>query len=53
MDAEKQGITFSEGLKRNKEIAKYLSIDEIEYTLDPQNYVGHSEEIVERVLKTL
>ncbi len=50
MNAEKEEITFEEAIKKNKEIHEKLGIEKIEYCLKPENYIGHSEEIVDRVL---
>ena len=53
MNAEKKGITFSENIKANAEVQKYLSNDEIHYCLEPDNYVGHSQEIIDKVLASI
>ena len=50
MDAEKKGITFSENIKANHEVQKYLNNDDIMHCLEPNNYVGHSHEIIDKVL---
>ena len=53
MDAEKDNISFADAIKNNKEVKKHLDSNEIEYCLEPQNYTGHSKEIIERVLGSL
>jgi len=53
MDAEKKRITFSENVKDNSEVQKYLSNKEISYCLNPDNYIGHSKEIIEKVLASI
>ena len=53
MDAEKKGITFSENIKANGEVQKYLNNDEIMHCLEPDNYVGHSQEIIDNVLASI
>jgi len=53
MDAEKKGITFDENIKNNAEVQKYLENEEILYCLEPDNYVGHSQEIIDKVLASI
>ncbi|MDG1545003.1 MAG: adenylosuccinate lyase [Candidatus Poseidoniia archaeon] len=53
MEAEKNGVTFSQNVKNNNEVQKYLSEDEILYCLEPNNYVGHSNEIIDKVLASI
>jgi len=53
MDAEKDNISFADAIKNNKEVKKHLDSNEIEYCLEPQNYTGHSKEIIEKVLGSL
>ena len=53
MDAEKKGITFSENVKTNAKVQKYLKNEEILYCLEPDNYVGHSHEIIDKVLASI
>ena len=53
MDAEKKGITLSENVKDNSEVQKYLSNKEISHCLNPDNYIGHSKEIIEKVLASI
>ena len=53
MEAEKKGITFSENVKGNSEVQKYLNNKEISDCLNADNYVGHSKEIIERVLASI
>ena len=47
MEAEKKGLTFSQNIKDNDEVNKYLSEEEITNCLEPNNYVGHSQEIID------
>ena len=53
MDAEKDNISFADAIKDNKEVKNYLDSNKIEYCLEPQNYTGHSKEIIEKVLGSL
>ncbi|OIR23065.1 MAG: adenylosuccinate lyase [Marine Group III euryarchaeote CG-Epi3] len=53
MEAEKKGVTFSQNVKNNNEVQKYLSEEEILYCLEPNNYVGHSNEIIDKVLASI
>ena len=53
MEAEKKGVTFSQNVSNNEEVKKYLSNEEIDHCLEPNNYVGHSHEIIERVMSSI
>ena len=53
MSAEKKDISFSKNIKENKRVKEYLTEDEIEFCLKPNNYIGHSHEIIERVLDSI
>ena len=53
MDSEKKRITFSENVKDNSEVQKYLNNKEISHCLKPDNYIGHSKEIIEKVLASI
>ena len=53
MEAEKANMTFAQSIEKNNEVLKYLSQKEISDCLDPQNYTGHSEEIISNVLGSL
>ena len=53
MEAEEKGTSFADAIKNNKEVKKYLDSNEIEHCLEPQNYTGHSEEIIDKVLESL
>ena len=53
MEAEKKGVTFSHNVSNNEEVKKYLSNEEIDHCLEPNNYVGHSHEIIERVMSSI
>ena len=53
MQSEKSNITFAQAIEKNEEVLKYLNQKEISDCLDPQNYIGHSEEIISKVLGSL
>ena len=53
MDAEKEQKTFSEAIQENQVVKKYISDGEIKKCLIPDNYTGHTEEIVDKVLDSL
>ncbi len=53
MDAEKEQKTFSEAIRNNQIVKNYISDSEIEKCLVPDNYTGHSEEIIDKVLNSL
>ena len=53
MQSEKSNITFAQAIEKNEEVLKYLNQKEISDCLDPQNYTGHSEEIISKVLGSL
>ncbi len=53
MEAEEKGTSFTDAIKNNKEVKKYLDSNEIKQCLEPQNYTGHSEEIIDKVLESL
>ena len=53
MDAEKRRLTFSEAIRENQAVKKYIDDTEIEKCLMPDNYTGHSEEIINKVLDSL
>tara|TARA_B100000214_G_scaffold77703_1_gene52442 strand:- start:6595 stop:7926 length:1332 start_codon:yes stop_codon:yes gene_type:complete len=53
MDAEKRKLTFSEAIRENQIVKKYIDDTEIEKCLVPDNYTGHSEEIINKVLDSL
>ena len=53
MAAEKEQMTFSEAIRKNQTVKKYISDSEIEKCLVPDNYTGHSEEIIDKVLDSL
>jgi len=53
LKASKEGKTLKESfIKENKKL-KLLSEKEIEHALNPKNYLGASEEIVDKVIKKL
>jgi len=53
MDAESNKLTFNEAISNNSTVKEYLSNEIIQKTLDPENYIGHSEEIIDKVLDSL
>ena len=53
MDAEKKAITFSQHISENEDVRKYLSKEEIMHCLEPNNYIGHSHEIIDKVLSSI
>ena len=53
MKAEEKSTSFADAIKNNKEVKQYLDFNEIEHCLEPQNYTGHSEEIIDKVLESL
>ena len=50
MEAESKGVTFADAIKEDKIVKEKLGNEKIEFCLNPENYVGHSEEIIDRVL---
>jgi adenylosuccinate lyase len=46
-----QKTNLSKVLKESKEIRKYLTPKEIHEAMDPKNYLGKSEELVEQIVK--
>ncbi len=50
MEAESEGLTFADAVRENKIVKEKLGKEKIEFCLNPVNYVGHSEEIIDRVL---
>ena len=53
MDAEKKAITFGQNISENADVKKYLTNDEILHCLEPNNYIGHSHEIIDKVLSSI
>ena len=53
MEAETNKTTFNEAISCNLTVKKYLDEKAIVQTLQPENYVGHSEEIIKNVLDAL
>ncbi|MBO72664.1 MAG: 3-carboxy-cis,cis-muconate cycloisomerase [Flavobacteriales bacterium] len=45
-----KGITLRESLIDDERVREYLSIDEIDELIDPANYIGSSDEMIQRVL---
>ena len=50
MEAESKGVTFADAVREDKIVKEKLGNEKIEFCLNPENYVGHSEEIIDRVL---
>jgi len=50
MDAEKKGITFTKAIQKNPVVIRKLGDEKIQNYLKPENYIGHSEEIIKKVL---
>jgi len=53
MDAESNKLTFNKAISNNSTVKKFLSNELIKRTLDPENYIGHSEEIIDKVLDSI
>ena len=53
MDAERKAVTFSQNISENSDVKKYLTKKEIMHCLEPNNYVGHSHEIIDKVLSSI
>jgi adenylosuccinate lyase len=53
MDAETNNLTFNEAISTNSIVNKYLETELIHKILKPENYIGHSEEIVDKVLDSI
>ena len=53
LEAETNKTTFNEAISCNLTVKKYLDEKAIAQTLQPENYVGHSEEIIKNVLDAL
>ena len=53
MDAERKAVTFSQNISENSDVKKYLTKKEIMHCLEPDNYVGHSHDIIDKVLSSI
>ena len=51
--AQVESISLLDVLKKEKEINKLVSEDELKKSLDPESYIGRAEEIVDEVVKKL
>ena len=51
--AQVENISLLDVLKKEKEINKLVSEDELKRSLDPESYIGRAEEIVDEVVKKL
>ena len=50
MHGIEHGIAFERALMENAKVRGAMSADELRATLDPTTYIGHAEQIVERVI---
>ncbi len=46
-----KGITLREALIDDERVREHLSLDEIDKLIDPANYIGSADKMIERVLK--
>ena len=46
-----KGITLREALVDDERVKEHLTLDEIDKLIDPANYIGSADEMIERVLK--
>ena len=53
MHAEKENMTFSEAISNNKTVKECLTKEQIKECLKPENYTGHSKDIIDKVLGSL
>ena len=53
MQAEKKGTSFSEEISLNETVLEKIGKEEINKCLNPENYTGHSSEIIDRVLNSI
>ena len=53
MHAEKENMTFSEAISNNKTVKECLTNEQIKECLKPENYTGHSKDIIDKVLGSL
>ena len=53
VDSRQSGIDFKDVLLKNKKVKELLTEKELEKALNPNNYSGSSEEIVERVKRII
>ena len=53
MQAEKRGTSFSDEISFNETVLEKMEKEEINKCLNPENYTGHSSEIVDRVLNSI
>ena len=51
--AQVENISLLDVLKKEKEINKLVSEDELKRSLDPESYIGRAEDIVDEVVKKL
>lgn len=51
MEAFEKNIPFSEYIQNSPEMSKHLSAEEIQKILDPQNYLGLTDFLIDRVIK--
>ena len=53
MEAEKNGTSFSEEISENNKVLEKIGKKGIDKCLNPDNYTGHSSEIIDRVLNSI
>ena len=53
MNSEKEGTSFADAIQNYKNVKKYLDENKIKECLEPKNYIGHAEEIIDKVLDSL
>lgn len=53
MIAREKGLSFRDALMVNDDVRRKLSVHELDYALDPSNYLGHSSEIVDRIVRNI
>lgn len=53
IEAGEKNTDFGDVLKNNENVMKALTHEELEIALDPKNYIGCSEKIVENIIKRL
>jgi adenylosuccinate lyase len=50
MHGIEHGVTFERALMENDRVREAMNPDELRAALDPTTYIGHAEQIVERVI---
>ena len=52
-EANENGVTFLEILEKNETVTNALSSEELKAAVDPKNYLGSSEKIVDNIVKKI